>query len=265
MKRILSMLLIAMLVFSVSLAEEVPQPEGGKPFEGYWALMGGLIEITYEEEGYRVTVDLLNQEDSIITHWEYPCYYDIRTNALESIFASKSTYAYDVESKEATFIETEYEGLLDESKSSLFHINDQYKLIWDDGYEHAGEDLEFVSIGRFPGVWRNDAEEVVVSFTWEGLVEESYYYTVQIRRGGEETFTEFTMQGLYDPDTNKLTASGTAIVFTKDAIGNYEPQADSETYDAVFSMLENGHLLFETANGIELEYDIMGEYDLSEG
>ena len=44
----------------------------------------------------------------------------------------------------------------------------------------------------------------------------------------------------------------------KNASGEYDYQDDGETVDAIFSILENGNLLYETANGIELEYDIMG-------
>ncbi len=46
-------------------------------------------------------------------------------------------------------------------------------------------------------------------------------------------------------------------LFTKNAPGEYDSKDGGETADAFFSMLENGKLLYETANGIELEYDIM--------
>jgi hypothetical protein len=51
-----------------ALADEVPQPEGGKKFEGCWAFACGLAEIVYEEEGYRVSVDLYNMNDSDFPH-----------------------------------------------------------------------------------------------------------------------------------------------------------------------------------------------------
>ena len=66
------------------------------------------------------------------------------------------------------------------------------------------------------------------------------------------------MNGEYDPATGKLTAYGTCTVFTKNAEGGYDSEEDGESYEAFFSKMDDGRLLFETANGIELEYDIMG-------
>ena len=66
------------------------------------------------------------------------------------------------------------------------------------------------------------------------------------------------MNGTYDPATGKLSASGTCTLFTKNADGEYVSEEDGETYDAFFSKTKDGKVLYETANGIELEYDIMG-------
>jgi uncharacterized membrane protein YhhN len=63
------------LMSAAALADEMPQPEGGKKFEGQWAMMCGLVDIVYEEEGYRVSVDLYNQEEKTGTLWQYSCYY----------------------------------------------------------------------------------------------------------------------------------------------------------------------------------------------
>ena len=59
----------------------------------------------------------------------------------------------------------------------------------------------------------------------------------------------------------RLTADGTCTVYKKNAEGEYDSEEDGESYDAAFSGMEDGRLLFETANGIELEYDIMGHQD----
>jgi hypothetical protein len=45
-------------------------------------------------------------------------------------------------------------------------------------------------------------------------------------------------------------------VFKKNAEGEYVTEEDGETYDAIFSKTENGRVLFETDNGIELAYDM---------
>ena len=128
-------------------------------------------------------------------------------------------------------------------------------MTWADGRENAGADLEFQPIGNFSGIWKNEAEEVYVEISWEGLASsEDFYYTVFIRRGVEEHSVDFHMQGLYNRESGKLEASGTAVSYVKNSEGGFDPVEDSETYEAFFSMQENGKLMFETANGIDLDY-----------
>ena len=73
-----------------------------------------------------------------------------------------------------------------------------------------------------------------------------------------DLYTVFLMNGTYDPATGKLSAYGTCTQYNQNASGEYESSEDGESYDAFFSRTEDGKVLFETANGIELEYDIMG-------
>ena len=84
MKKLLSVLMaVVMALFCVSaLGEAQTEPEGGMKFEGDWAMMGGLVEIVYEEEGYRVLVDLFDQEENAGAQWEYACFYDAETDCL---------------------------------------------------------------------------------------------------------------------------------------------------------------------------------------
>ena len=153
-----------------------------------------------------------------------------------------------------------YEGIDEEGKGTTFSIDDHDCLIWQDSHDDAGAELEFLNIGRFDGVWRNEAEEVEAEFMWNGLTEDEMFYTVYITRGKTDGdhYSSFLMNGNYNPTNGKLTADGTCLLFTRNASGEYESSEDGETYNAIFSMMEDGRLLFETANGIELEYDIMG-------
>ena len=90
--------------------------------------------------------------------------------------------------------------------------------------------------------------------TWEGLLsDETFYYTVFIHRGQ----VEFNLQGLYDWESGKLTCSGTAVEWVFDGQGAYNPVESAETYEAIFSLMDNGHLLYETANGIEMEPQLL--------
>ena len=236
-------------------SEEVPQPEGGKKFESRWALMGGQVYIDYEEVGYRVMIELYNKADLKGECWEYSCYYNEEKDALESVSSMKYGYTMDPEAYEVTYTENEYEGLDGEDNYTTFTINEDGMLIWADGHENAGADLQFQDIGTFEGVWRNEAEEVWTEIYWEGMDEEYFFYTVFIHRGGDEQYTEFTMQGLYNPETGKLEATGPAASFTRNADGGYDVVYDEESHEAFFSWMENGNLLFEAANGIELVYD----------
>ena len=236
-----------------------PQPEGGKKFESNWAIAGGLAEIYYEEEGYRVTLTLENR-DGTGALWQYACYYMEDTDSLLSVSSSRTNFTIDPDNGETVYGDVAYEGIDEEDKSTTFSIDEHGCLTWQDGHDDAGASLEFTNIGRFEGLWRNDAEEVEAEFMWNGMTEDEMFYTVYITRGKTDgdQYTIFLMNGTFDPADGRLSAYGTATAFAKNASGEYDSSEDGETYDAYFSVMEDGRLLFETANGIELEYDIMG-------
>ena len=86
-----------------------------------------------------------------------------------------------------------------------------------------------------------------MEFIWKGLNEETYCYEVYLHRGDDTTYTEFIMNGLYNEETGKL-----------ECVGHSVDAGDTEIYDAIFSLTPEGKLLYEAANGIILEYDILG-------
>ena len=145
MKKMMAALLAVMMLAMgmTALADEAPQPEGGKKFESSWALMGGLAEIFYEEEGYRVSVDLRNGDHG--TLWQYSCHYVEEKDALLSVSSTKWDYTLDGDGAEVPG-EIAYQGLDDES--TAFTIDEKGFLHWDEARENAGADLEF----RTPGV-----------------------------------------------------------------------------------------------------------------
>ena len=251
MKKVLSALLAVMMLVlgAAALADEVPQDEGGKKFEGWWALAGGLIEIDYEEEGYRVSVDLRSPEGTG-TLYEYSCYYSPERDRLESISATTRDYTYDAETGEVTDGEVVYGDIDAAGEEAVFAIKDNGALTWTDGRQDSGTgELEFRYIGRFAGTWRSmEGEEAAwVEFTWEGLDEEQYCYSVYLHRGDDETYAEFVMTGLYNEETGKL-----------ECFGKNVDETDAETYEAFFSKTEDGKLLYEAGNGIVMEYDLLG-------
>ena len=261
MKKLISILLAIMMLGALACtasADEVPQPEAGKKFESDWAIAGGLAQIVYEEEGYRVTLDI-TKDDGTGAIWEYACYYLEDKDCLSSVSSTRTDYTINPDTGDKVFGETAYEGL-DEEKGTEFTIDADGFLIWKDGHDDAGAGLKFANIGRFEGLWKNEAAETEVQFMWNGVTADEMFYTVNILRGKTDgdLYASFLMNGTYDPATGKLSADGTCTVFKKNADGEYVSEEDGENYDAFFSMMEDGRVLFETDNGIELEYDMMG-------
>ena len=258
--------ILVMTLLGAAMADEAPQPEGGKKFDTDWAVQGILVQINYEEEGYRVFIATESRREGMGTEWFYSCYYHPEDDTLVSVSSSKQTYTftpiakeeeeYDLEKMgqedERIYAPAEYDGFDDEGTETVFSIDEHGHLVWTDGHENMGADLEFSNIGRFLGDWKNDAEGVYVMIEWN-LYRESRFDDVFIKREGAdpESFTLFVMTGMYNEETGKLECVGSA--WTRNSEGNMV--TDGETYDAFFSLTDNGGLLFETANGIELEPD----------
>lgn len=248
------------LDFVAADGDAVPQPEGGMKFENDWAIVGGLAEIYYEEEGYRVTLEIADYAAGTASLWEYACFYQEDTDSLLSFSSSRTDFTLDPATWDAVYAGTAYEGIDEEGQGTEFLIGEDGCLLWKDGHDDAGAGLKFVNIGRFEGLWRNEAEEVEAEFLWNGDDEDSFFYTVYLQRGSSaaDQYAVYILSGNYDPATGKLTAGGSYTTYTMNASGGYDSQESADYADAIFSMTEDGKLLYEAANGIELEYDIMG-------
>ena len=262
MKKVISIVLTVMMLGAlacVSSAEGASPAEGGDRFVNDWAIPGGLAQIRQEEEGYRIAVDI-EKEDGTGSTWEYSAFYHEDTDSLVSASSSRTDYTIEPDTGDKVYGEKVYEDFDNETRYTELTIDKDGFLLWKDGYDDAGAGLKFANIGLFDGMWRNEAEETEAEFIWNGMTEDELFYTVYITRGKTDGdhYTLFLMNGTYDPQTGKLTANGTGTVFTKNAEGEYDSGEDGENYDAVFSMTKDGKVLFETENGIELEYDIMG-------
>ena len=259
MKKLISILLAVMMMgvcACAAMADERPEPEGGKKFGSDWAIGGGYVLIVYEEEGYRVSIDIL-KDDNTGSLWEYSCYYMEDTDSLKSVSSSRTNYTYDPDTNGKEFADPVYEGLDDENQVTEFTIDKDGFLIWKDGHEDAGAGLKFKNIGSFEGVWQNEAEAVRAEMRWNGATDDELFYTIYITRGKTDgdRYEEYTMNGFYNPATGKLEAMGTRIVFTKNANGEYDPEDDTESYDAVFSMTADGKVLYESGSGIVLDFN----------
>lgn len=266
MKKLIGILMILALTAAVlgcaALAEEFPQPEGGKKFESNWAIPNAMVEIYYEEEGYRVIIEAENDIDLIGAVWEYNCYYHEDDDALVSISSSKCGYTISEDNfSDRVYAEPEYEGFDEDGMSAVFTIDEHGCLVWLDPHENAGADLEFLNIGQFEGVWSSveGEEPVMAEIMWNGATPDEWFYTVWLVRGDQDadTYTVTLANADYDPATGKLSGSGVMTVFTKNADGEYESKDEEEPVDIIFSWDENGKLIYEAGNGIEMEYSFL--------
>ena len=271
MKKLTSIVLALILAISLacaSLADEVPQPEGGRKFETNWAITGMLVSINYEEEGYRVSIVSEIPTEGTGIEWFYNCYYHPENDTLVSVSSSKQTYTFTPvvpfengefdpeqvtdEDGEKTYASAECEGLDDEDKVSVFSIDEKGRLIWKDGHENAGADLEFINIGRFGGSWKNDDEGVLAMIDWIGS-ENGFVYSVVLQRisPDQKQHAVYAMTGVYNEETQRLECTGEVHMVSEDG----KLEKEGEECEAFFSILENGGILYEAANGIELEPD----------
>ena len=254
MKKWFSILLAVVMmgvVACAAFADEVPEPEGGKKFGSNWAVPGGYAMIVYEEEGYKVMIDVLKDGAGAI--WEYSCYYMEDTDSLKSVSSTRTDYTYDPDTNEKTFKDPAYEGLDEENQTTEFAIDQDGFLIWKDGREDAGAGLKFTNIGDFEGVWKDATGSFRAEIRWNGATEDEMFYTVFITRGDSERYDEFVMNAFYDAPIGKLSAMGTRTEFTKNESGEYDTKEDGENYEALFSKTADGKVLLEPEN-VELEY-----------
>ena len=252
---ILCALLAACLAISActALADVVPEPEAGKKFNSDWAVPDGLAEIVYEEEGYKISLDLMKKEDETGTLWEYSCLYAADQDALVSVSSCRTDYIYDPDTGEKAYAVPSYDEDDDESSAAVFTIDADGFLIWKDGRGDAGAGLKFLNIGPYDGNWSNEAEKTSVEIKWNGTASDDMFYTVYLTvdQPDGNGFTQYTLNGSYDSATGKLIANGTRALYTDNGEGGFDIKEDSEDQEAVFSMTEDGKLLYENA-GIEL-------------
>ena len=261
---ILTALLMAGLMCVSAAAESFPQPEGGKKFETNWAIYNMTVNIFYEEEGYRVYIQSSDPVDHKGTEWEYACFYNEEKDALLSFTSSKNSYTLDPATGDIERGDYEYQDIDDENQITVFAINGEGKLTWQDGRGQDGADLEFTDIGAFEGCWRSEDGKTFAAIIWsDSELGDEYGYDVYLYDEGETSYAEYSAHGLYDPQTGKLTAAGSVTISRLNADGGYDTEtiaADpAEPLELVFSDLGNGKILLEKDNGIELIYDFLSE------
>lgn len=258
---ILSVILAAMCC--TALADEYPEPEGGKKFNTNWAIFGMTVEIDYEEEGYRVYIKASDPHEKNGTEWEYSCFYNAERDELISISSSKNPWYMDPATGESVRGEYEYQGFDDEGQETTFRIDEDGYLTWQDGRGEAGADLVFSDIGAFKGFWKSEDGKIYADIEWcDSEIGDEYGYNVFLHDEGEESYAEYVLHGLYSRETGKLETTGSVTIYRLKTEGGYDteeiPADPAEPLEIIFSNMGGGRILLERDNGYELVYDFMG-------
>ncbi len=227
------------------------QPDGGKKFESHWAAEGADISIDYEEEGYRVSMSFYNPDNLRGTEYAYNCFYEKDKDALVSVSSSKTDFTVDAETFDRTFAPETYDDVDEAGQETVFTINDKGSLVWKDGHEQAAESKEFQNIGSFQGQYENKAAGLIAEINWEGTNANSLYYTVYVQVNENK---DLHMTGVYNPQTKKLECTGFASQWVDNAEGGSDPSEEMEDCTATFSMTEDGKLVYESADGVVLDF-----------
>ena len=262
MKKFISLILVLALALSLvcaaASAAEVPQPEGGKKFESDWAIFGMTVQIVYEEEGYRVYIQSTDPYERNGNVWEYSCVYNEEKDALLSVHSAKSSWTEDPATSDMQYGAFEYDDLDDEGQTTVFTISENGCLIWADGRGQDGLDLEFTDISCFRGYWASADGENWAEILWsDSEVGDEYGYHVYFHENGDKSFREYSLHGLYDPETGTLTASGPVMISTLNAEGEYDMVQAEEPAELVFSAPEDGKIVL-VRDHLELFQDLLG-------
>ena len=151
MKKVLAILMALVLAVActAALAEEEP---GFRPapdpdhFSGIWECERASIEITWEEEGYRVLIEW-NSSALETTTWEYSCLYHEENDTIVSTpFGIRTEIVFDENSDDVTYTQVYDDG------TATFSIDEEGHLIWLDEKENAGEGMLFDRIGDLPEI-----------------------------------------------------------------------------------------------------------------
>lgn len=146
MKRLLSILTAVVLMMALACtaaaAEEEyePMPAGAEVFEGNWRCDRAVIEMYWEEEGFKVT---LRWGSSAFeeTRWEYSCFYHEDDNTLVSMpFGMRTDLVYDENGLVTSATEVYDDG------EAVFSLDEDGFLIWLDEKENAGEGMRFEKV-----------------------------------------------------------------------------------------------------------------------
>ena len=142
MKKWLSIVLAAIMMMTVgfALAEENPDAKPAPNpdrFSGTWMCDRAVIEIDWEEEGYRVMVRWGSSAWEC-TEWEYSCLFHEDENKLVSMpFGLRTDLVYNEDGEVDSY------KVVYEDGEATFYLDEEGCLVWVDEKENAGEGMRF--------------------------------------------------------------------------------------------------------------------------
>ncbi|MBQ7523164.1 MAG: hypothetical protein IJT07_01410 [Oscillospiraceae bacterium] len=142
-KRILCMMLAALMLLSLAACGEPKQPEAttdetsevGAAFVGTWVCDRATLEIAKEGEAFNCHIHW-GSSYAEAAEWDYTCTYDEAANALVGT-GTRKTVVYADNGDVASSVEEYADGAVQ------FTLLENGNLVWQDAKEDAGKDMQF--------------------------------------------------------------------------------------------------------------------------
>ncbi len=239
MKKLFALLLaLCLLAATAALAEEDDfgyypddHPEC-KPYVNNWAAEKGDWRIEmYGEDGSVKSYIVHQLGDDKEDIWEYALAMNADNTAMTS---TPFGLHYKQDTETGDWDVTYYED-----GEASFTLDENGHLLWADLKEDAGKGLVFEKIGNFfGGRWMKGNTEVVFSGWRDGV------YEIRCLTYGadDQVLSEAAMKGVYDPETDTLTAEGAleadkpiTVVFSYDEMNNVVWTENGESFTMEYS------------------------------
>ncbi len=206
------------------------------PYVSTWVAENGdwRIEMFAEDGGIKpfIVHRLGDGKEDI---WEYAAALNVEKTALT---AMPFGLHYRQDTGTMDWDETYYED-----GDAVFTLTESGKLVWEDLKEDAGKGLVFERIGNFfGGRWMKGTTEVIFRDWADG----AYDICCREYGGDDAILSETVLKGMYDPETDTLTAEGTSeagvpftVTFSYDEKKNVVWTENGESTAMEYSMRTN--------------------------
>lgn len=242
MKKLLIMILaLILMIVPMAFAEEEdakPMPEEAAGYEGSWICDRIKMDIFWEEEGFRVSIEWPSSASESTTY-EYNCRFNAADNSL--IPEEKATVTenvYDENGEIKSFHEVDDQG------ESTFRMAENGQLLWEKETNGEKEIKQFDQYDPYSGTW------VCGRATMKVDLEDGGYKIFITWANSASEVTEWAYSCYQDFVNNKLVADSfgtrTELVYGE----NGEETSSKVVYEdgeAAFFMDDEGYLIWQDA------------------